>query len=176
MPLKHGYSYAVFEANVANLRAEGEPRAEALARAFEHARRCYFKRYPQGALPVWLAYPRTHRMREHYGSKFEPIHIIRVRPNPAPPPEVQRAAKLYRAFTGKRPGRITRVPLTPLPKAGLAFGELFDIGYRSFRDGKLYRHSFRVSSRPLVVASSDGKQVLIVGGRYAFTDRGIEDR
>lgn len=96
--------------------------------------------------------------------------------NPAPPGrELARAATLYAGFTGRR-GRVARVPLKPLPRVGLAFGELLELGYASFRDGRPYRHTFRSQARPLLISSHDGRQLVIVGGRYRFTHRGIEDR
>lgn len=96
-----------------------------------------------------------------------------VAPNPH---NLRKAAQLFEDFTGKRASRITKHSLPEIPNEGLVFGTLVQVGYESARDGKLYRHTFRERSRPLLVATPDGKTVLIVGGRYAFTDRGIEDR
>lgn len=90
---------------------------------------------------------------------------------------IRKAVQLYKGFTGRSEHAVQRVKLKPQPKAGLVFGQLLQVGYRSARDGCLYRHTFRSkNSRPLLIASSDGNQLLIVGGRFAFTDRGIEDR
>lgn len=91
--------------------------------------------------------------------------------------DIERAQRLFKDFTGHDSHTVKRVMLKPLPKAGLVFGQLIEVGYRSARDGALYKHTFRSNrSRPLLIASSDGKQVLIVGGRFAFTDRGIVDK
>lgn len=92
------------------------------------------------------------------------------------PSAVESARKLLRDFTGRDPQKkITRALPKP-PRAGLVFGTLVQVGYRSRRDGALYRHTFRSNkSRPLLVASHDGRSLHIVGGRYRFTDRGIED-
>ena len=122
-------------------------------------------------------------MREHYNADGSPVFESRsgtvFKKNPAekiPVKEIDKAARLFKRFTGYKPDQLTPVPIKPLPKAALAFGQLVQIGYRSYRDGKLYRHDFKDSSRPLLVATFDGKQVLLLGGAYAFTERGIEDR
>lgn len=60
-----------------------------------------------------------------------------------------------------------------LPKEAIALGEILAIEYRSSRDGKSYRHEFD-SHRPLLASSLDGAQLVIVGGRYRVTERGIE--
>ena len=64
------------------------------------------------------------------------------------------------------------------PKVGLVIGKLDGVLYTTVRDGKResYIHEFRARSRPLLAASSDGTQLRIVGGRFEFTDAGIEDR
>ena len=97
--------------------------------------------------------------------------------NPAPRSDVARATKLFKDFTGRAPDGVRKLKLPPQPRAGVVFGQLVRVGYRSARDGLLYEHTFRTNkSRPLLIASSDGNQVLIFGGRYAFTDRGIVDK
>lgn len=91
--------------------------------------------------------------------------------------ELDDAKRLFADFTGHKAKHILKKQYTPI-KTGLAFGILDDIGYTTVRDGRLelYRHSFKKSSRPLLIASHDGKQLGIVGGRYQFTEAGIEDR
>jgi hypothetical protein len=70
----------------------------------------------------------------------------------------------------------------PTPTKGLVIGELDLIGYRVKREGVdggrmvRYGHRFSKRSRPLLAVSKDGNQLLIVGGRYEFTEAGIEDR
>lgn len=61
---------------------------------------------------------------------------------------------------------------------GLVVGELDGVLYSTTRDGKRekYIHRFRRKSRPLLAASHDGKTLRIVGGRFEFTEAGIEDR
>lgn len=65
-----------------------------------------------------------------------------------------------------------------IPKTGLVIGKMDGVLYTTVRDGKLekYIHKFRRKSKPLLAVSSDGKQLLTVGGKYEFTEAGIEDR
>ncbi len=64
------------------------------------------------------------------------------------------------------------------PKTGLVIGELDGVLYSTVRDGKKekYIHEFKRKSRPLLIASSDGDSLHIVGGQYEFTNAGIEDK
>lgn len=183
--MKKGFSYATVIGNVAELH-KTLPIERARAAAFAFARVCYFQKFPQGALPEWLARPHNYRLREHYDAHGHALHD-KFRSNPransstprvrATQKEMREARELYEGFTGRpaRGGRVIKLP--PHPRAGVVIGTLIQVGYRSERDGQLYRHTFRASSsRPLLIASSDGKQALIVGGRFVITDRGIEDR
>lgn len=96
---------------------------------------------------------------------------------PATRGEVEGAARLFRDFTGENPEALSHVRL-PAPKAGLVVGELDGVLYTTERDGEResYIHEFREQSRPILVASSDGKSLHILDGEYEFTERGIEDR
>lgn len=99
--------------------------------------------------------------------------------NPAPrnSAAVEQAAQKFRDFTGMEPGKILKVRQL-VPKTGLVIGKLDGVLYTTIRDGKRerYKHAFRDKSRPLLSVSSDGSQLIIVGGRYEFTEAGIEDR
>lgn len=186
MLLRPGYSYAAVSVNVATLHRAGYTREMAVAEAYCAGRRAFFKRHPGGLLPAWLAYPRGNRERAFYDRNGIPIRRTRAdkigkqefRQNPSPPNrEIEQAARLFKRFTGRPADRIDKIPLQPLPKTGLAFGEMVEIGYISYRDGLPYRHSFRpLRSRPLLVSTHDGKQVLLIGGSYAFTERGIVNK
>lgn len=179
MPLKSGYGGETIAHNVGEMERSGHSRGQAVAAAFAHARVSFFRKFPHGALPSFLAYPSGYRLRRHYDRSGKPLKVnfAKYRENPAPRAEIQKAAKLFEDFTGRAPDGVQKINLPEMPKAGLVFGQLIRVGYRSARDGLLYEHTFRkLKSRPLLIASSDGKTVLIVGGRYAFTDRGIEDR
>jgi hypothetical protein len=95
---------------------------------------------------------------------------------------VKKAAKLYQDFTGHY--REFMVERAKLPsslrnlKALTVIGECEYIAYNTVRDGEpeKYIHHFRKSSRPLFCVTPDGKQIVLFGGAYEFTDRGIVDK
>lgn len=91
--------------------------------------------------------------------------------------DLDRADDLLEQFSGTRSKEILRASKTPI-KAGLVVGKLEGVMYSTDRgDGtEKFFHRFRRKSRPLLIADSDGSQLDIVGGRYEFTDKGIEDR
>lgn len=90
--------------------------------------------------------------------------------------ELDAADELLNDFSGHRAREVLSMR-EPALKAGLVVGDLLGVMYATTRDGKheKYCHEFRQKSRPLLVASHDGSRIAIVGGRYRFTDRGIED-
>ncbi|MDW8258773.1 MAG: hypothetical protein RML32_04970 [Gammaproteobacteria bacterium] len=102
---------------------------------------------------------------------------IAVKRNPALPRAVHRAARLYRAFTGHRATRARRAHLR-VPKVAVAIGPVLMIGYETVRDGRRerYVHRFARKARPTLAVSDDGRQLVMLGGAYHFTDRGIVDR
>lgn len=61
--------------------------------------------------------------------------------------------------------------------AAFSLGPVASIDYIATRDGETFRyqHEFKEGSEPLLAASHDGKQLLLLGGRYTVTDRGITD-
>lgn len=91
--------------------------------------------------------------------------------------KVHKAARLYEDFTGDVPQFVERV-LVDVPDVVWLLGELDAVQYTCFRDGveEHYIHKFKKSSRPLLVVTSDGNALHIVGGRYHITERGIEDK
>lgn len=90
--------------------------------------------------------------------------------------EISAAADLYEQFSGHDAGYYQRIKVSPI-KTALHVGECDGILYSTVRDGKTehYIHRFKKSARPLMVASHDGRQIGLVGGRYSFTERGIVD-
>ena len=113
-----------------------------------------------------------------------------IRPkNPVPPSSkagmvryadadaISRAADLYERFSGHGAEEIGRVRVNPLPRVGVAIGEVDGILYTTTRDGVVeqYIHKFRRRDKPLFVVAPDGKALFLVGGRYTFTERGIVD-
>jgi len=114
---------------------------------------------------------------------------IRSKKNPVPPSSkagkvsyadrdaVSRAADLYERFSGHEAEAIGKVRVNPLPRVGVAIGEVDGILYSTVRDGvfEKYIHKFRQRDKPLFVVSPDGKSLHLVGGNYTFTERGIVD-
>jgi hypothetical protein len=175
--MRGGYGYKIVQENIAESVNAGEDSVIAVKEAYALARRSFFRAHPTMPLPQWLAWPRGYRSRFHYDSAGRPKAHYPMLKNPREPVhELEQAKELFEAFAEKPAGRV-KVFKVNVPKAGLVFGKLVQIGYISEYDGKPYRHTFeKAGSRPLLVAAHDGKSVVIVGGRYAFTERGIEDR
>jgi hypothetical protein len=98
------------------------------------------------------------------------------RKNPSKRGELDKAARLLKDFSGHRPGEVLRVKQAPI-KRGLVIGTLDGVPYTTIRDGKTehYLHEFSENARPLLIASSDGRKLGIVGGRFQFTEAGIID-
>lgn len=88
-----------------------------------------------------------------------------------------RAARAFEDFTGRRPTRVSRAPLTDQDVTGWGMGPLVGVAYEAVRDGKKeqYFHEFAPAARPNLVAREDGRQLFITGGKYTVTNRGIED-
>lgn len=91
---------------------------------------------------------------------------------------IRAARRLYQEFSGHNVTNARRVRLPKMPTVGLAIGPILGIMYETTRDGRRekYLHKFRKVSRPLLVSSHDGKTVLMLGGAFTFTDRGIVDK
>ncbi len=87
------------------------------------------------------------------------------------------AVTLFESFREARPQKIGSVRLK-VPKAVAVMGYVEGIDYRTTHQGKLtlYHHDFAPGSRPLLAVASDGQQLLLLGGRYVFTERGIVDK
>lgn len=124
------------------------------------------------------------RYRLYVGAPNRLLRTAR-RKNPDWPSEesqLQEAARRLEDFSGHPAQRVIKIRTHSNRRTALVVGELDVIGYRVKRDGvgnggvTPYEHTFRHGSRPLLCATSDGKQLLIVGGRYEFTEAGIEDR
>jgi hypothetical protein len=90
--------------------------------------------------------------------------------------DAQAAADLFERFTGHPVSQAQRVALT-IPAAGIVVGSCDGVLYTTTRDGQVerYIHRFRKADAPTLVASSDGRQLLLVGGRYRMTELGIVD-
>jgi len=87
------------------------------------------------------------------------------------------AIQLFEDFRGGSPEYIDTVDL-PTPEVGMKIGKCDGVLYTTVRDGvkEKYIHKFKVKSRPLLATSFDGKHLLLIGGSYRFTERGIVDK
>jgi hypothetical protein len=117
------------------------------------------------------------------GAYGKVLRLARRRnPDPLRGGSLEEAARRLEDFSGHAVRKHIKVAPRSKQHTGLVIGELDLIGYRTHRagiaGGKLlrYAHDFSKGSRPLLAVSSDGKQLHIVGGRYEFTEAGIEDR
>lgn len=91
--------------------------------------------------------------------------------------ELRAAVELYERFREMPPRRLRRASFR-VPGVCLVIGELDFVGYTTSHAGKRvrYQHNFAPGARPLLCASADGRQLLILGGKYDFTADGIVDR
>lgn len=91
---------------------------------------------------------------------------------------MREAQKRLSEFVGREIGEFIEVKVNTDYDVGYALGEIPELHYIAERDGEVFHfhHKFRKASRPLLVVSHDGKQLIIAGGRYDVTDRGIIDR
>ena len=91
--------------------------------------------------------------------------------------DVRRAAALYERFTGHAAESLGSIDVLPMPSVGVVIGDIDGVLYTTVRDGKRehYKHDFAASDKPLFVVSPDGRQLMLIGGRYRFTARGIVD-
>jgi hypothetical protein len=91
--------------------------------------------------------------------------------------ELKAAVQLYESFREKTPRRLDVIEFE-VPKVVAVIGHLEALDYRTTHadDTKLYNHKFVPGSRPLLCVSADGRCLLLLGGRYRFTERGIVDR
>ena len=168
-PLAHGYSRETIARNISKLRAEGIPEDRAIAAAFREARK-WFEHYNPGASMLhYLRAPNPVRDTD------EPTFFD---PKLARKQLIERGKQRYSSFMLRAPDRSRTLNIPALPKVALAIGELSAIEYVSTRGGERvnYRHVFKKGSRPLLASSHDGKQLILLGGAYRFSNRGIIDR
>jgi hypothetical protein len=90
---------------------------------------------------------------------------------------VTAAIQLFRDFREREPKRLRWLDFD-VPQAVMVIGHVDEICYTTTHGKKIasYRHPFQDGSRPLLCVDSTGKQLMLFGGRYKFTDRGIVDR
>lgn len=90
--------------------------------------------------------------------------------------EIEQAAQLYEDFHGE-PATKETIYHAPAPGVVAQVGPLVGLIYEAIRDGEKnnYIHKFRKTSRPELAVTHDGGQLVALGGRYVFTDRGFVD-
>ena len=88
----------------------------------------------------------------------------------------RKAVSLYRDFTGENPRHVDDW-LVSVPPVCMQVGMVTGILYKARVDGKVqeFLHEFTGKSRPILAASADGRQLLLLGGDYKMTERGIVD-
>lgn len=91
--------------------------------------------------------------------------------------KVSEAVQLFEEFTGHKPKAVDKFEKPEFPDVALLIGDCTGIMYETVRDGKKekYIHEFKGKSRPMLIASHDGKQIFLLGGNYTFKDDGIND-
>lgn len=103
------------------------------------------------------------------------------RSNPVPASSVEQqvfdAGKRYKRFTGMDPDLVEWIEI-PEFHALACIGEIDALEYTTVRDGveERYRHSFKTKARPLFGVTPDGQTIVILGGGFTFTERGIVDK
>jgi hypothetical protein len=90
--------------------------------------------------------------------------------------DIRRSSKLYQGFR-EEPAQRAKAVRVNLPKAAAIMGQIEFVGYMTTHDGEthLYIHEFAPGSRPTLAAGPGRNEMVIVGGRYRVTDRGIVD-
>lgn len=103
----------------------------------------------------------------------------RTKKNPVKPAsyaKIKEAIERFQSFTGMTPEHLDEY-IVEHPDVALHIGTLDAVSYTTIREGHVekYEHKFKKNARPLLCSSYDGKQLVILGGVYTFTDRGIVD-
>jgi hypothetical protein len=121
--------------------------------------------------------PKINRLGYQMGVQQESSRMGARRANPSIREGLAQAERKLQDFSGHKATEVLRVK-EKNAKTGLVIGDLDGVLYTTTRDGNVekYIHRFRRKSRPLLAASSDGKTLKIVGGRFEFTEAGIVDR
>lgn len=88
--------------------------------------------------------------------------------------QLRQARALFRSFHNKEPraGQIIRVVPPTAHVIGLEVGTLLSIGYKAAGNGESFYHEFE-ATMPKLYVSQGGRQIIVVGGSYRFTDRGF---
>lgn len=100
--------------------------------------------------------------------------------NPVPPSskvKIKQAIQALEEFTGHDAKHLDILEVRD-NDVFFKVGELDGVLYTTMRDGEeeRYIHEFATKARPQLIASFDGQEIRIIGGKYDFTERGIVDR
>lgn len=92
------------------------------------------------------------------------------------PPGARKSYELYKRFRERAPER-AKVVRIALPETAFVLGHVESINYVSTLGSRAvrFKHTFAPGSRPLLAAGSRRNQLILVGGRYRVTERGIVD-
>lgn len=90
--------------------------------------------------------------------------------------KVRRAMRLFQRFRGTDPKFVDEYRVEQ-PDVLMEIGRCDGVLYTTYRDGvkEQYIHEFTGKSCPVLAASWDGKQIVLLGGNYNFTAEGIKD-
>lgn len=197
-PLKRGYSRQTVSANISELVNAGAPQRQAIAIALDNGREAFRKRFPRKRFPAHLnrevkknpmfkVGPGASQIKEKargvVAQDKSASYIVKsggqkrgVIRNPTNGRNYRKAVRLYRDFTGENP-RFTDEWDVEVPDTAMQVGKVTGIMYKARVDGREqeYLHEFTGKSRPILAASADGRQLLLLGGDYKMTERGIVD-
>jgi len=93
------------------------------------------------------------------------------------PRGIDKAKDGFRQFSGMEPAGIVTLPRPSVTGAVWYLGTMTAVEYETVRDGKTerYRHEFKKKARPALGVTIDALQLVVLGGGYRVTDRGITD-
>jgi hypothetical protein len=166
--MNHGFSREWISTHIAELINEGYEKAQAVKITMLEARKAYRAYHPHGNFPDYLHL--KPRKPNGWRKKKNPSTSIQTR--------IRKASQLFEDFSGHEAQNAEKINVPSNPKVAIAIGQVEGIIYNTVRDGKheRYIHRFAAKSRPIFAVSYDGKQILMVGGHYDFTEKGIEDK
>jgi len=127
-----------------------------------------FKRVYKKSDGKWIKRKKTISFSKTYGKK---------RRNPGARLAAAAAVKAYKKFHwGDAVDEEIKSEIN-VPDVLFAIGELVTVEYDTHKEGEqaIWKHTFKKGSRPFLASDADGKQLFIVGGKYAVKKEGITD-
>lgn len=90
---------------------------------------------------------------------------------------LDKARNAFRAFTGMEPAEVVVSEVGTQTRMSWKLGQLEEVLYSTERDGKheRYLHPFKKSARPMLAVDAETAQLVLIGGNYRVTERGITD-